>query len=183
MESRRVAEDSIKPLGTLRVDERPRIVQPHVRGSVKQAAAQNRSLTMVRPIESHFTWTRRSQTEMEAERQAYRAAARQPDLFDKELSEIKPCPFAFRLRFRDADGWHDHHCEDWETEAAFWKLSMEYDETQVLSHLNTEYNERRPKRGLVLALGNMAARPQTWLLLGILAVPEPEPDLLIKAGL
>jgi hypothetical protein len=120
---------------------------------------------------------------MEAERQAYRAAARQPDLFDKELSEIKPCPFAFRLRFRDADGWHDHHCEDWETEAAFWKLSMEYDETQVLSHLNTEYNERRPKRGLVLALGNMAARPQTWLLLGILAVPEPEPDLLIKAGL
>jgi hypothetical protein len=29
----------------------------------------------------------------------------------------------------------------------------------------------------MLAMGNMAARPQTWLLLAILSVPPPAPDL------
>jgi hypothetical protein len=178
METWRVTEDSIRPVRILPPPERPRFMQPLVRGSVREAAAQNASLTLVRPIESEFAAKRRGLAEIEAERQAYQAAARQTDLFDEELSEIVPCPFAFRLRFRDADGWHEHQCEDWETEAAFWNLSRRYDESQVLQHLNAEYNQRRPGKGLVLALGNMAARPQTWLLLGILALPEAEPDLL-----
>jgi hypothetical protein len=177
-ESRRVAEDSIQPLRTLPTSERPRLLQPLVRGSVAEAASHRASLTLIRPIESRFNWKRRTAVEVEAERRAYQAAARQTDLFDKELAEIDPCPFTFRLRFRDVDGWHDHQCEDWETEAAYWKLSRKYEEAEVLRHLDAEYNERRPEKGLVLAMGNMAARPQTWLLLGILAVPEPEPDLL-----
>jgi hypothetical protein len=181
-ESRRVAEDSIQPLAALQAPERPRFLQPLIRGSVAQAAAHGVSLTLLRPKESTFVWSRRSPSEVETERLAYREAARQRDLFDKELSEITPAPFTFRLRFRDADGSHDHQCEDWETEAAFWKLSRKYEEAEVLRHLDQEYNARRPGRGMLLAMGNMAARPQTWLLLGILSVPEPAPDLLSLTG-
>lgn len=182
IESRRVDEDSIEPLGTLRASERPRLIQPLVRESVAQAAANGDSLTLLRPLESRFSWTRRRSDEVEAERDAYKSAARQRDLFDAELAAIEPCPYAFRLKFRDASGWHEHHCEDWETEAAFWKLSRRYGEDATLHHLDIEYNERRPTRGLLLAMGNMAARPQTWLLLGILSVREPEPTPLLLPG-
>jgi hypothetical protein len=98
-------------------------------------------------------------------------------MFDAELAAIEPCPYTFRLKFRDASGRHDHQCEDWETEAAFRNISRSRGEAVALQHIDQEYNHRRPSRGLVLAMGNMAARPQTWLLLGILAVPAPEPDL------
>jgi hypothetical protein len=148
-----------------------------VRGSVAKAADEDASLTLIRPIESRFSWVQRKPTEVEAERQAYRSAARQQDMFDPELAAIEPCPFTFRLKFRDASGWHDHQCEVWETEAAFWNIRRTHGETAALRHLDQEYNERRPARGPVLAMGNMAAIPQMWLLLGILGVPAPEPDL------
>jgi hypothetical protein len=176
-ESRRVDEDSIQPLSVLRSQERPRFVQPLIRGSVAQATAEGASLTFLRPYESQFSWSRRKVTEVEAERAAYRRAARQRDLFDTELAALEPCPFAFRLRFRDDAGWHDHQCEDWETEAAFWNISRTNGETAALAHLDKVYNQDRPANGMVLAMGNMAARPQTWLLLGILTVPAPDPDL------
>ena len=176
-ESRRVSEDSITPLGTLRLPERPRFLEPLMRGCVGEAAAEGPSLTLIRPIESRFSWGRRKPSEVKAEREAYQLAGRQQDLLDAELATIEPCPFNFRLKFRDASGWHDHHCEDWETEAAFWNIQRTHGEGAALSHLDQEYNERRPARGLVLAMGNMAARPKTWLLLGLLGIPLPEPDL------
>lgn len=176
-ESRRVSEDSITPFGALRPPERPRFLEPLVRGSVAEAAAAGSSLTLIRPIESRFRWVRRKPCEVEVEREAYRSAARQKNLLDAELAAIEPCPFNFRLRFRDQSGWHDHHCEDWETEAAFWNIRRTHGEAAALAHLDKVYNQDRPAQGLVLAMGNMAARPQTWLLLGLLAVPTPEPDL------
>jgi hypothetical protein len=180
VESRRVSEDSIKPLGSIKASERPGFIQPLIRESVSAAVADGLSLTLIRPLESQFSWTRRKPAEVDNERTAYQLAARQQDLFDAELAAIEPCPFAFRLRFRDASGWHDHQCEDWETEAGFWNVQRTHGETAALNHLDLEYNERRPARGLVLAMGNMAARPQTWLLLGILGVPTPEPDLFAR---
>jgi hypothetical protein len=173
-----VIEDSIRLQGFVPPRERPKFIEPFIRGSVEEAASEQASLSLVRPIESRFTWKRRSADEIGAERAAYNEAARQHDLFDDDLAAIEPCPFAFGLKFRDATGWHDHHCEDWETEAAFWGLSRRYGERAALAHLDREYNERRPSKGLVLAMGNMAARPQTWLLLGILVVPHAEPDLI-----
>jgi hypothetical protein len=176
-ETRRVSEDTIVPLRSIKASERPSFIQPLIRGSVAAAAHDGLSLTLIRPLESHFSWVRRKQDEIDVERTAYKLAARQQDLFDAGIAAIEPCPFNFRLKFRDESGWHDHHCEDWETEAAFWNISRWHGEAEALDHLDRAYNEDRPARGLVLALGNMAARPQTWLLLGIMAVPPPGPDL------
>jgi hypothetical protein len=43
-ESRRVAEESISPLGVLRPQERPRFIHPLIRGSVAEAAHQGRGV-------------------------------------------------------------------------------------------------------------------------------------------
>ena len=107
-ESRRVSEDSIQPLGSIKASERPGFVQPLVRGSVAAAVHDGLSLTLIRPMESQFSWTRRKAAAVDAERVAYQSAAQQQELFDAELAAIEPCPFDFRLRFRDASGWHNH---------------------------------------------------------------------------
>jgi hypothetical protein len=37
------------------------------------------------------------------------------------------------------------------------------------------YNEEYPDKGMALALGTMAKRPKTWLLLGVLRLDPPTP--------
>jgi hypothetical protein len=155
------------------ITERARFLETMVRASVKEATAQGASLTLVRPIESHFRWKVKPQIRVDAEKAAYESAARQTSIFDQELATIEPVPFEFRLRFRDADGWHNHSCADWETTAAYWKLSRKYGTDGALSHLDRTYNIEYPGSGFVLALGNMAKRPQTWQLLGIIRLDEP----------
>ena len=92
----------------------------------------------------------------------------QQSFLDDELAVIEPSPFEFRFSFCDEDGRHHHLCGDWETTAAFWNLSRSHGEEQALKHLDSMYNEQYQEKGLVLALGNMARRPQTWLLLGVI---------------
>ena len=44
------------------------------------------------------------------------------------------------------------------------------EEPDILRHLEQTYCHEYVKSGLVLALGNMKKRPQTWQLLGIFPV-------------
>jgi hypothetical protein len=156
VESRRVAEDSIEPLGMIKPSERPRFIEPLIRDSVMSAANDGCSLALLRPTDVQFYWSRRKAAEIEAEQQAYQLAARQHDLFDADLASLEPCPFPFRMKFDDASGSHDHQCQDWETEAAFWNIRRSHGEEAALKHLDQEYNQRRPTQGLVPAMA-------TWL--------------------
>ena len=46
--------------------------------------------------------------------------------------------------------------------------------------LNETFNERYPKLGMAFVLGNMASRPQTWQLLGVLRLDDaPQTELLL----
>ena len=45
-------------------------------------------------------------------------------------------------------------------------------EQQALKWLDETFNDRYPKDGMAFALGNMAMRPQTWQLLGIIRLDE-----------
>ena len=79
------------------------------------------------------------------------------------------------MKFKDADGnRREKTCADWETSAAFFHFSKRYDEGTALAHLQKTYCEDYVRTGLVLALGNMAKRPQTWQLLGIFPTAETE---------
>lgn len=179
IESRTVLEDSLEPGDFLKQKARPELLEPIVVGSAAAAADRGQSLALIRPKEVRFRWIPKSMSEIEDERRAYEEASRQQSFLDPELRAIEPTPYDFRLSFRDENGKHDHGCADWETSAAFWRLRRRYGEEAALRHLNQMYNEEYPTKGMVLALGNMVARPQTWLLLGVIRLDKLDTGFLI----
>lgn len=172
-ESRHVFEDTITVHPYMPTDERADFLEPLIVESVQKAASRGDSLALIRPAEVSFRYKPKPVARIEAERAAYRQVANQVGFFDRELAAIEPSPFEFRLSFRDADGWHHHSCHDWETAATYWKLGRKYDRDTALARLDGVYNQHYPKEGLVVALGNMARRPQTWLLLGVIRLDRP----------
>lgn len=171
-ESRHVFEDTFEVGDKLPERERPRLLSPLIRASVKEAIAKGESLTLVRPREFKFTWKEKSKQQISEERAAYTAAGKQASFLDDALTKLEPCPFEFRATFRDEAGLHKPACEDWETTAAFWNLNKRNGPDYALGHLDRMYNHEYQENGMVLALGNMAARPQTWLLLGIIRLDD-----------
>src|SRR5690606_21570820 len=112
-ESCHVNEESIRVVGSLRPNERSRLLEPMIVGSGLAAAANGRSLALIRPRNTWFYCRRKSPSDVEAERDAFRRSANQTSLFDKELAEIEPSPIQFRFRFEDDAGPHEYECGDW----------------------------------------------------------------------
>lgn len=178
VESCHVYEDSIAVERPLPSDERSPLLCPLIAGSADEAMRRGSSLTLVRPRNSKFIAKRKSASAIEAEREAYRRAARQWSILDEELAELEPSPYEFRFKFEDDAGLHECRNGDWETHATFWRWKNAYGEADALSRLAAVYNEQYPSKGMVFALGNMAKRPKTWQLLGVLRLDDlSQPDL------
>lgn len=172
-ESRRIEEDTIE--AGLRQPERDRLplLLPLLRGSTREAAERGESLALIEPRELRLRARAKKQDFIEAERHAYRDAARQGSLLDNTLAELEPCPYAVQIGFSDQDGVrHAPQCQDWETTAAFFNLRRHKPDAEIVAHLEREYTEPRPGRRVLLAMGNVARRPRQWLLLAVLRVPE-----------
>lgn len=165
-------EDSISVDQSLAEGERSRLLSPLITGSAAEAAQKGLSLTLIRPRKSKFIAKRKSAAEIAEERDAYKLAAQQTSIFDKELAELDPSPFDFRFQFEDDDGTHTYQNGDWETHAMFWRWWSMNGEAEALRQMAKVYNEDYPAKGMVFALGNMAKRPQTWQLLGVLRLDE-----------
>lgn len=159
--------------------ERADFLEPLIVESARQAMDRGDSLALVRPHKIKFYWRKKSPELIEQERKAYELAARQGSLFDEELAALEPSPFIFQLSFLDEDGWHRPSCSDWETTATFWKHSQRHGPDRALEHLDRMYNSVYQEQGMVLALGNMAKRPKTWLLLGVIRLDQPSGPRLI----
>jgi hypothetical protein len=174
IESRHVFEDTIKPKNKIRESERADFLQPLIMQSAKAAAEKGHSLALVRPNNVKFNWRRKDPKTLERERDEMQRAVRQRGLWDKELTAFEPTPYHFRLRFKDEDGWHSHTCGDWETVATLYRQGRQYGDDAALQHLDKMYNQNYPDKGMVLALANMAKKPKTWLLLGVLRLDPPK---------
>ena len=172
IESCHVFEDSIVVERTLPSDERSRLLTPLLTGSAAEAADLGRSLTLIRPKNTRFIAKQKSAAEVADEREAYKIAAKQTSIFDKELAELEPSPFDFRFQFEDASGRHDYQNGDWETHVMFWRWRESYGEKGALERVAGVFNDEYPKKGMVFALGNQAKRPQTWQLLGVIRLDE-----------
>jgi hypothetical protein len=109
---------------------------------------------------------------MEDEREAFRRAASQTSMFDKELAELEPSPYEFRFRFKDEAGAHDYENGDWEAHAMFWRERNRRGDKAALEWMNAKFNEEYPRRGMVFAIGNQAKRPHVWQLLGVIRLDE-----------
>jgi hypothetical protein len=180
-ESCHVFEDSIAVVGSLAARERSRLVEPLVVGSAVEAVARGQSLALIRPKNTKFRTRAKSAQEIEVEREAYRRAAAQTSILDKQLSELEPSPVEFRFQFEDGSGKHKYENGDWETHAMFWLWRTKYGEAAALRRMDEVFNDEYPRRGMVFAIGNQAKRPQTWQLLGVIRLDEvPQGELFLS---
>lgn len=172
-ESCHVFEDRITATGAvLEKKRRFGFLESLIVPSSRHAAESGASLALIRPKNTRFRHRKKPDAIFEKEREAYAAASQQGSLLDQELAKFEPSPYEFVFVFEDEDGSHTWRCGDWETHAAFFRWRKSYGEKSALERLAMTYNEDYPKRGLVFATGNMARRPQTWQLLGVIRLDE-----------
>ena len=134
---------------------------------------------MIRPRNAYFYYKTKKADHIEAERQAYKEAARQESFFDKQLDALNPSPFEFRFRFEDATGKHSFTNGDWEAHAMFYNQRRRTGSEQAaLDWMSRKFNDEYVKKGMLFCVGNMAKRPQTWQLLGVLRVDNTGQALL-----
>ena len=91
VESRRVLEDSIKPLKLIPKRERVGFLKPLILPSVEVAAERGQSLTLIRPVEPRLVSRRKTSLEIEDEKRGYEKAAQQHSLLDDSLNALIPC--------------------------------------------------------------------------------------------
>ena len=179
-ESCSVHEESINVTGKLAEKERTGFLNRIVLGSAIQAAELGYSLALIRPRNTRFTAKRKSEVDLSEEREAYQQAASQDDFFDQKLAELEPSPYEFRFSFEDDGGAHNYQNGDWEAHAMFFRERYRTSEAEALKWMDAVFNEDYPKRGMVFAIGNMAKRPQTWQLLGVIRLDlNTQPELLL----
>lgn len=173
-ESCHVHEESIKITGKLPESERTGFLNRIIVGSAKHAEQQGHSLALIRPRNTKFIIKPKSQMELAEEREAYAAAAKQDDFFDQKLADLEPTPYEFRFSFDDDSGHHNYQNGDWEAHAMFFNERSRSNEEQAIKWMNGVFNEQYPKRGMAFAIGNVAKRPQTWQLLGVVRLDETQ---------
>lgn len=179
-ESCHVMEDSIIVDGSMPAKDRSAFLDPLVSDSVKDAAASGKSLALIRPRNTRFYYKAKADAELEAERKIYEQAASQGSFFDKQLAALEPSPFEFRFKFEDGSGPHDYANGDWEAHAMFFNgRRREGSDQATLDWMSATFNEQYAARGMLFCVGNMAKRPQTWQLLGVLRVDETNQPALL----
>uniref|UniRef100_UPI004047CD9C hypothetical protein n=1 Tax=Yoonia sp. TaxID=2212373 RepID=UPI004047CD9C len=170
-ESCHVMEDSINVDGFMPTKDRSAFLNPLVSNSVADAAAAGKSLALIRPKNTRFYYKAKAESELDAERKTYEQAASQGSFFDKQLAALEPSPYEFRFKFEDGTGPHDYANGDWEAHAMFFNgRKREGSDKATLDWMSATFNEQYAKRGMLFCVGNMAKRPQTWQLLGVLRV-------------
>lgn len=172
-ESCHVMEDSILVNGCMPPKDRPSFLNRLVSGSVKAAEANGQSLALIRPRNTQFYFKKKKPDELEEERRTYAEAARQGSFFDEQLKALEPSPYEFRFKFEDEAGPHDYANGDWEAHAMYFNgRRREGSEQAALDWMSKKFNEEYPRKGMLFCVGNMAKRPQTWQLLGVLRVDD-----------
>jgi hypothetical protein len=173
-ESCHVYEDSLVVGKPLPEKERITLLNRILVGSAIEAAARGSSLALIRPRNTRFIIKSKAESEIDEEREAYKVAAKQDDFFDQKLAELEPSPYEFRFAFEDNSGKHNYQNGDWEAHAMFFRERHRTSEKQALDWMLNVFNEEYPRRGMVFAIGNMARRPQTWQLLGVIRLDETD---------
>lgn len=172
-ESCHVMEDSITVNGSMPSKDRASFLNRLVSASVKEAEAVGKSLALIRPRNTRFYYKAKKPDEIEEERRTYADAARQGSFFDEQLKALEPSPYEFRFKFEDAAAPHDYANGDWEAHAMFFNgRRREGSDQAALDWMSKTFNEVYPQKGMLFCVGNMAKRPQTWQLLGVLRVDD-----------
>jgi hypothetical protein len=114
--------------------------------------------------------------------------ANQVDILDQERKPLEWVPLEFRYQFRCADSTcpsHDMSLRDWEAGQSYRSFLHRYGASHVEAKLQQRWYDLmfKPDRAVHFFVGNIAARPKTFMLLGLFYPPlkvlsEPVQDSL-----
>lgn len=167
-ESRHVDSQSLEIAGSLKKSERANFLDNHIVTSLKAETEAGRSLALLRPVIKEFVITPKAKTEVEAEQRKIDNYHAQSDMFAPAPGVPRiACPYEFKYKYRTDDGDRTGTCQDWETEATFYKWRNEYGEVGAISHMQETYGQTLPKRGLYFAMGTHSLHRDTWLINGL----------------
>ncbi|MEU5380553.1 hypothetical protein ABZ359_34425 [Streptomyces sp. NPDC005968] len=96
----------------------------------------------------------------------------QMDLFEQDLARLEWVPVQLRYTFTCSDAdcpGHDMHLKDWEAGESYRKFLRTYGPRQVRDKLYERWLTRMftAERAVHAFVGNIAARPRTFMLLGL----------------
>lgn len=171
-ESRRVEHHTLSIAGKLPEGQRFGLIDPMVKESLNAERDAGRSFAFVRPSIKEFIVEEKPAAEYEDECLKFDLYSKQADLFLKEILPYKPCPFRFKYRYSIADGERTGTCQDWETEATYFLWERQYGRYKTLEMMKSRWGNELPAKGLLFAMGTHSRWPDTWLINGIVQMPE-----------
>jgi hypothetical protein len=173
MESRRIDQNSLKIVGQLKPAERERFLAKLIVHSLDEQRELGRSFALLRPQIKRFVIEKRDANEIAEERNRIADLHAQADLFNSQnLIPRTPCPYKFKYLYSDADKERTATCQDWETEATFFKWSAMYGEARALEDMMRVFGTEYPSKGMLFAMGTHSQYPDTWLMNGIVRLNE-----------
>ncbi len=172
-ESRRVDQQSIEIVGKLSKHERTVLLSNLEVTGLNAVSAQGKSFALLRPRNPRLIIDRKSPEEFMQEKNEYEWICKQQDMFyQKDLIPLEPCPFQFKYHYQTDDGDREGTCQDWETDATFFKWSKHYGEAEALKNMQRVFGEEYPEKGMMFAMGTHSRYPDRWLINGIIRVDE-----------
>ena len=175
IESRRVDQDSISIVGTLKKSERQRFLGGIIVTSLDREREAGRSLALLKAEILEFKIERKPTDEVKREAEGFESLRAQRDLFNtKSVIPYRPCPHRFKYRYRTEDGLREGTCQDWEVEATYFKWAKLYGEEHALAEMQRIFGEELPAKGMLLAMGTHSLWPDTWLINGVVRLDEIE---------
>lgn len=170
-ESRRVDQDSIEIIKKISQLERQSFLAKSIVTSLVRERELGRSLALLRPEILEFVVEKKSDEVLVSEKARFRALRDQSDMFAKKATPYQPCPFNFRYRYKTDDGERFGTCQDWETEATYFRWAQMYGEQQAIYRMHKVFGEEYPRNGVVFAMGTHSQHPNTWLINGVITLP------------
>mgnify|MGYP001164685269 CR=1 FL=1 len=173
VESRRVDQDSLEIVGSLRPPEREKFLAALVVTGLDAERRAGRSLALLKAEILEFRVEPRPTGELSAEAEKFAGLRNQLDLFNtKSVVPYQPCPYRFKYRYRTDDGSREGTCQDWEMEATYFNWAKRYGEVKALAEMRRVFGEDYPQKGMLLAMGTHSLYPDTWLINGVIRLDE-----------
>lgn len=171
-ESTRVDHQSIEIIGELKKKDRLNFLNRIEVKSIKQVQAEGKTFALLRPRDLVFFIEKKEDKKFKEEKEEFQAFAAQTDLFAKALIPFEPCPYEFKYKYVTDDGKREGTCQDWETDATFYRWKKEYGEAKALEEMERVFGKEYPKNGMVFAMGTHSLYPDIWLINGIIRLDE-----------
>jgi hypothetical protein len=172
-ESRHVDSQSLEIVGRMKAGEKARFLDQLIVTSLNKQFEGGRSLALLKPEILDFKIEKKSAEALAEEQAKIDLFHEQGDMFiPRPAIPQRACPFSFKYRYRTDDGLRLGTCQDWETEATFFKWRREYGEVGALQHMKTQFGDVLPERGLYFAMGTHSRWQETWLINGLVQLKQ-----------